>query len=74
MKSNMTINVEFLAGTSLEDALQEAKQKAGDMDVVYVCFRFNGSNFSIGRNADIDDVMEQWNDDSGNNSRIFCSA
>ena len=74
MKSNMTINVGFLAGTSLEDAIHEAKGKAGDMDVAYICFRFNGARFSIGRNTDIESMIEQWDDDASNTARIFRSA
>lgn len=65
MKSNMIINVEFLAGTDIKQAVDEAKQKAGDLDVAYICFRFNGTNFSIGRHADTDDVLDEWKNHSG---------
>ena len=59
-KSNMTINVEFLAGTKIEDAVKEAKEKAQQLDVAFICFNFNGVHLSIGRNADVSDVVNQW--------------
>jgi len=58
--SNMQINVEFLAGTSIEDAIQEAKRKAEMLDVVYVCFMFNDVKFSIGRDADVYEAMQAY--------------
>ena len=60
MKSNMTIDVEFLAGTDIADAVQEAKAKAALWCVAYVCFDFNGTKFSIGPNADTGEVLERW--------------
>lgn len=47
MKSNMSINVEFLTGTTVEEAILEAKLKAYCWDVAYVCFDFNGVKFGI---------------------------
>jgi hypothetical protein len=58
--SKITIDVEFLAGTDILSAITEAKEKALKWDVAYVCFKFNGTNFSIGRNADIEKVMMEW--------------
>ena len=60
MKSNMTFNVEFLVGTTIEQAVEEAKLKAEQLDVAYICFNFNGTSFSIGRNADVCGVLEEW--------------
>jgi hypothetical protein len=62
MKSSMTVNVEFLVGTDIADAVREAKDKAGMWGVAYVCFDFNGTKFSIGANADVCEVLEQWKD------------
>lgn len=62
MKSNMSTKVEFLAGTDLGDAIKEAREKARLWDVAYVVFSFNGTMFSIGQNADIDEVFRQWKD------------
>lgn len=58
--SKITINIEFLAGTDILTAITEAKEKALKWDVAYVCFNFNGTNFSIGRNANIEEVMMEW--------------
>ncbi len=55
--SRITINVEFPAGTDIREAVAYAKEKARAWDVAYVNFKFNGVNFSIGRNADIDRVV-----------------
>ena len=60
MMSNMIIKVEFLAGTNIKDAVEEAKQKAEKLDLAYVEFDFNGISFSIGRNADVLDVWDQY--------------
>jgi len=58
--SKMSLKVEFLAGTGIREAVVEAKQKALEFDVAYICFNFNGVNFSIGRGADIDRVITSW--------------
>jgi hypothetical protein len=62
MKSNMIINVGFLAGTDVDSAVKEAKDKAALWGVAYVCFNLNGTKFTIGANADLCEVMEQWKD------------
>lgn len=62
MKSNITIEVEFLAGTDIKEAVQEAKEKANAWNISYVRFSFNGTPFSVGKNADIDKTVEEWND------------
>jgi hypothetical protein len=71
MRSNITLNVEFLAGTDLEQAVVEAKQKAALFDVAYICFSFNGVSFSIGATADVYDVLERWRD--GTSSCGICA-
>ena len=65
MKTEMTISVEFLAGTDITHAVTEAKRKAAQWDVAYVHFNFNGASFSIGRNADIEKVVEEWHENGG---------
>lgn len=60
MKSNMVLNVEFLAGTSLEDALKEAKEKAIELNLAYVTFDFNGIGFSVRQNGDIEEALEKY--------------
>lgn len=45
-KSNMSVKVEFLAGTTIEQCLDEAKEKAIVWNVAYVTFDFNGVKVS----------------------------
>lgn len=58
--SQMCVQVEFLAGAEVEKAILEAKQKAELWDVAYVKFDFNGASFSIGRNANVSDAVEEY--------------
>jgi hypothetical protein len=72
MKSQMSINVEFLAETPIEEAVAEARDKALQLDVAYVCFTFKGVSFSIGRNACVPNVVDEWNADR-NTKRGICA-
>lgn len=65
MKSAMCVEVEFLAGTDVEKAVTEAKLKAAQWDVAYVKFNFNGASFSIGRNADVFEVVQEYKSTHG---------
>jgi len=65
MRSQMSMEVEFLPGTRIEDAVEEAKDKAKKLNMAYICFNFNGAKFSIGRNADVDKVVEEWEKTKG---------
>ena len=58
--SKMSVHVEFLCGTDVKEAIQEAKLKASLWDVAYVCFKFNGKSFSVSRNADVDEMVEDF--------------
>lgn len=73
MKSNMLVSVGFLGGTGLEQAVEEAKQKAALWDVVYVCFSFNGRTFRIGRNADVRSVIDEWESDRHSKNSIIAA-
>lgn len=61
-KSNMSFEVEFLAGTKLEDALDEAKEKAILWNLAYVTFDFNGVKVSCSKTFTtkywVDEVLE----------------
>lgn len=57
--SKITMNVEFLAGTDISEAIAEAKQKALQWDVAYVCFKFNGVSVSVSKKADLCDMREE---------------
>ena len=58
--SKMSVHVEFLCGTDVKEAIQEAKLKASLWNVAYVCFNFNGKSFSVSRNADVDEMVEDF--------------
>jgi len=62
MDSNASLKVEFLAGTNLKEAVAEAKEKAVFLHFAYIKFNFNDVRFSIGPNADIDDIQRQYDD------------
>lgn len=57
---SMIISVEFMAGTDVRDAVAQAKDAAARLGVTYVCFKFNGVEFSVGRHANIDSVVERY--------------
>ena len=59
-RTQMCVSVEFLAGTDVQEAVTEAKRKAGEWDVAYVTFNFNGASFSIGRNADVYEAVKEY--------------
>lgn len=63
MKNNMCIHVEFLAGTDITQAIEEAKQKARHWDVAYVKFDFNGVRFSIGQDANVQKAVDKFHSD-----------
>jgi len=58
--SNMVIEVEFLAGTSLMSALEEAQEKSISLDVSYIHFSFNGAKFYISRKTDVECIFAEW--------------
>lgn len=60
--SNIIINVEFLAGTCVAQAVTEARTLAIQNDLAFVKFKFNGIPFSISQRADVDDCVKQYND------------
>lgn len=60
--SRFTMELKVLAGTSIEDVVEEAKKKAALFDLAYVEFSFNGVQLSIGRNADVEYVVQQYDE------------
>ncbi len=51
--NNFSIEVEVMAGTSIEEAIAEAKDLAQRMKLAYVKFNFNGVRMSISCKADV---------------------
>ncbi len=58
--SNVCISVEFLAGTSIDKAAEEAIELVNKMEIAYVRFNFNGVDCSIGRNATVEKVVSSY--------------
>lgn len=56
----MCIEVSFLAGTDIRDAIIEAKQKATQFNVCYIKFNFNGTSFTVGKHADVDQMVDEY--------------
>lgn len=59
-KPNMEITVSFLAGTSFQDACEEAKEYAIRSNLAYVKFDFNGVNIAVSQGADVDKAYEKF--------------
>lgn len=58
--SKIKLNIEFMPGTDIQDAIQEAKEKALAWDAAYICFKFNGWHFSVSRNANVQEMYKEY--------------
>jgi hypothetical protein len=58
--SNLTIKVDVLAGTDLEETILQAKELAQKLNIAYVCFDFNNVEFSIGQSANVEEAIEKF--------------
>lgn len=58
--SNICLEVEFLAGTSIEEACAEAISKVNFFGFSYIKFNFNGVSMSVGKNATVDNCVESF--------------
>lgn len=65
----MILHVEFLAGTDIQEAAKEAKEKAIFFKMAYVKYRFNGIAFSISQKANIEKFCEEYR--KGTNTYII---
>lgn len=70
--SNMCIQVEFLAGTTIRTAIIEAKEKAISLDVAYITFSFNGVKISVSPHAYVYNIEEQWNEILASGVSFWC--
>ena len=68
MKSNAIITVDLLPGTSIGNAIDEAKQLAYRLGIARVKFEFNGAKFSVSPNADVFDMVMAYN----NGDKLIC--
>lgn len=74
MKSNMSVAVKFLAGTSIEQAVEEAKIKASDWSVAYITFDFNGVKMNIRQDTSIIEAIDKFHEElqSGKDHKFVC--
>lgn len=56
----MNITVEFNAGTSIEQACQEAKDFAIKMNFEWVMFKFNGISMSISQQCNVEKACNSF--------------
>ena len=61
MKLSLSIKVEFLAGTEVSNAIKEASELSRKLNISYCCFDFNGVNFSVSQNPDVDKLVKDFN-------------
>lgn len=65
----MCLWVEFLAGTHIDVAIEEATRKAVILDLAYVKFKFNDVSVSVGQGVDMRYAKELWDKKMGENSK-----
>lgn len=58
--SNICLEVEFLPGTSIEEACAEAISQVNFFGFAYIKFNFNGVSMSIGKNATIEKCVSEF--------------
>ena len=70
--SNISLNVEFMAGTSIEDAIKEARLLAVRLHIAYVVFKFNGVSCSVSRNPNIDKLVKDYHSVIKSDLKFIC--
>lgn len=48
MYKPLSMEVDFLAGTSFEDTVQSAHELAKELNIAYIKYNFNGVSVSVG--------------------------
>lgn len=60
--SSAMIEIMFLPGTDIKDAVKESKEMALKLDVAYVKFNFNTIQLSISGEANIDEAVQLFHE------------
>lgn len=60
--SNLTLQVDVLAGADIEMTIHDAAELCKKLDLAFVCFDFNGVKMSISRKANIPETVKQFNE------------
>ena len=50
----------FLAGTTIDEAVGEAKRLAQDLNLAYCGFNFNGFTIKVSQSADVDRTVDEY--------------
>jgi len=60
MKNNMIIEVGFVPGTEITEAIKEAKIKADQFDVALITFNFNGKKIMVSKKSDVNSLVNEY--------------
>lgn len=60
--SNISMEIEFVAGTTIESAVTEAKQKVSEWNVGSIHFEFNGVKVYVGEDSDLSNIENKWHE------------
>lgn len=63
--NSINIEVSIMPGTDFENAVEDAKALARQLDVAYVCFNFNGVSVSVSQWANTKKMHEEFLDALG---------
>lgn len=55
--SNINLKVEFMAGTTIEEAISEAAQLTKRLDIAFTEFNFNGINCAVSKSPNISKLV-----------------
>ena len=70
--SDMTLKVEFLAGTAIEEAIQQASSLAKKLDLAFVSFTFNGIDCSISSKAIVKEMVSKFHTTIRSENKFIC--
>lgn len=60
--SNFILNVEVLAGTNIERAIEEAKAKSRMFDLAGIQFKFNGIELFVTSRSDVKELVNTYHE------------
>ena len=56
----MIIEVSFVPGTEITEAIKEAKIKADQFDVALITFNFNGKKIMVSKKSDVNSLVNEY--------------
>lgn len=70
MKPIATIKIDFLLGSNIDDAVEDAIRLARMLNLAYVEFVFNEYSFLVSQNANADEMIQRYKDNPKNKNII----